>query len=174
MRKIVAGYASSLDGYILGPHGEIDWIVVDKEVDFSEQMKRFDTFFYGRKTYEEVIKKGMAYLSPAAHYVFSNSLSMVTSGFMLIKGNISDQVSQIKERPGKDIAVFGGANLLASLLDLHLVDEISVSVLPVLLGGGKPMVDILNNRVWLSLLDTKTYGNGTIRLSYTVKQTVSQ
>jgi dihydrofolate reductase len=173
MRKIVAGYASSLDGYILGPHGEIDWIVVDKEVDFSEQMKRFDAFFYGRRTYEEVIKKGMAYLSPASHYVFSNSLSTVAPGFMLIKGNIIDQVSQIKESPGKDIAFFGGANLLASLLDLQLVDEISVSVLPVLLGGGKPMVDMLNNRVWLSLLDTKTYGNGTIRLSYTVKENVS-
>lgn len=169
MRKIVAGFASSLDGYILGPNGEIDWILIDKEIDFSEQMKRFDAFLYGRITYEEILKMDVASIPKATHYVFSNSLSSAAPGFILIQGDIGNQLLKIKKIAGKDIAVFGGANLLSSLLKLQLVDEISVSVIPVLLGGGKPMVDILNSRVWLTLLSTKTYGNGTIQLTYAVK-----
>jgi dihydrofolate reductase len=169
MRKVVSGFASSLDGYIEDSKGAIDWILIDKDIDFSEQMKRFDTFFYGRKSYELVIKMGAPNAPHTNHYVFSNTLSSVAPGFTLLQGNIKDQVLAMKAEPGKDIAVFGGANLLAKLLDLQLVDELSVSVIPVLLGNGKPMVDILSRYVWLSLMKSHTYSNGTVQLTYAVK-----
>ncbi|QHT72129.1 hypothetical protein GXP67_22205 [Rhodocytophaga rosea] len=74
----------------------------------------------------------------------------------------------MKNQEGKDIAIFGGACLLASLLDAGLVDEISIAIIPVMLGKGKLMVEELKANVWLSLLNSKTYGNGTIQLSYQV------
>ena len=168
MRKIVSGFACSLDGYIESPNGAYDWILIDKEIDFAEQMKRYDTYFYGRKTYESVIKMGNAD-SSASHYVFSNSLKQVKDGFTLIKGDTFHEVTRIRNAPGKDIAVFGGAGLLASLLDLGLVDEISVSFIPVLLGAGKPMVEPLHKKAWLTLVDTRTYSNGTVVLTYRLK-----
>jgi dihydrofolate reductase len=170
MRKVVSGFAASLDGYIEGPNGEFDWILIDKEIDFVEQMKRYDTFFYGRKSYEAMIKMGPVNPGNTAHYVFSKTLQSVLPGFTLMKENIEDKIRSMKNSPGKDIAVFGGANLLSSLLNLKLVDEISVAVIPVLLGQGKPMVDVLNNRVWLSLQKTYSYSNGTVQLTYTVNQ----
>src|SRR3954466_4030362 len=170
MRKLVSGFASSLDGYIEGPNGEIDWILIDKEIDFAEQMNRFDAFLYGRKTYEAVLRMGGTKNSKgSSHYVFSNSLQSIAPGFILIKKDIRETILKMKEQPGKDIAVFGGAVLLATLLDYSLVDEISIAVIPVLLGNGKPMVDVLASRVWLSLEKSHTYSNGTVQLTYAVK-----
>ena len=88
MRKVIAGFACSLDGYIEGPHGEYDWILVNKEIDFAEQMKQYDTFLYGRRTYEAVAKEGSRYPKSAAHYVFSHSLDRVADGFILVKGDL--------------------------------------------------------------------------------------
>lgn len=104
------------------------------------------------------------------HYVFSNSLNSVATGFTLIKGDIKSEVLKLKQLPGKDIALFGGASLLASLLEANVVDEISIAVIPVLLGRGKPMVDILSKHIWLSLIKTYTYSNGTVQLTYGIKQ----
>jgi dihydrofolate reductase len=169
MRKIVAGFASSLDGYIAGPKGEYDWILIDKEIDFREQMKRFDAFFYGRITYEVVSAMGNQSIPGVNHYVFSNTLSSVGKNYHLISGNVKEQVQKIKQQEGKDIAIFGGASLLTSLLDLHLVDEITVSIIPVLLGEGKPMVSVLKKKVWLTFLNSRSYSNGTLMVEYAVK-----
>ena len=169
MRKLTAGFASSLDGYIEGLNGEYDWILIDKEIDFAEQMKRFDTFFYGRRTYESVLKMNPKPTPGVSNYVFSNSLSEVHPAFQLVKGDVVNFVQELKKAPGKDIAIFGGASLLASMLDAQLVDEISVSIIPVLLGKGKPMVEALQNKIWLKPESTKTYGNGTIQISYSMK-----
>jgi dihydrofolate reductase len=168
MRKIVAGFACSLDGYIEGLNGEYDWILMDKEIDFAQLMQRYDAYFYGRRTYESVIKMGGADTA-SKHYVFSNSLTTVNKGFTLVKGDISSKIMEIKNSPGKDIALFGGASLLASLLNLKLVDELAISFIPVLLGSGKPMVEVLDEKVWLELINTKTYKNGTVVLTYNVK-----
>jgi dihydrofolate reductase len=169
MRKIVAGFACSVDGYIEGTNGEYDWIIPDKAVDFAEQMKRYDTYFYGRVTYEAVVTKGWIDKS-SQHYVFSTTLKEVKKGFTLVSNDIAKEVERIKNLPGKDIAVFGGAGLLASLLNLGLVDEISISFMPVLLGSGKQMVEVLNQRVWLELINTKTYENGTVVLTYNTRR----
>jgi len=168
MRKIVAGFASSVDGYIEGPEGEYDWILIDKEINFSELMKRFDTYFLGRKTYQMTLPMGSKKMPGITNYVFSNTLKAVDKNYILITGNIKDQVNLIKKQKGKDIAIFGGANLLASLLDLQLVDEITISIIPVLLGKGKPMIDVLAEKIWLSFVSSKSYPNGTLQVNYAV------
>ncbi len=169
MRKIVSGFAASLDGYITGANGEIDWILIDKEIDFAEEMKRFDTFLYGRVSYKEVLKFGIQKMHETKHYVFSTTLEEADKNFILVQENVEQVVKELKEQDGKDIALYGGAKLLAALLNMKLVNEISVSVIPVLLGLGKPMVDVLSENISLELLNTKTYSNGTVRLTYNVK-----
>jgi dihydrofolate reductase len=168
MRKLVAGFAASVDGYIEGPDGEHDWIIMDDKIDFSAEMKRFDTFFFGRRSYE-VAKDMIDKPSPGiTNYVFSNTLKAVEENFVLLNGDVESVVQSIKQQPGKDIALYGGANLLASLLNRQLVDELSISFIPVLLGKGKPMVDVLNEKVWLRFNNSRRYENGTLIVNYAV------
>ncbi|HEV7331573.1 MAG TPA: dihydrofolate reductase family protein [Flavisolibacter sp.] len=168
MRKLVAGFAASVDGYIEGPDGGYDWIIIDEKLDFSAEMKRFDTLFFGRRSYEAA--KAM-FDKPSAgitNFVFSNTLTEVDKNFILLSGDIHLKVETLKQQEGKDIAVYGGANLLASLLNLQLVDELSISFIPVLLGAGKPMVDLLHEKVWLRFNNSRRYQNGTLVVNYTV------
>lgn len=169
MRKIVAGFAASVDGYIEGANGEIDWIVIDDKIDFTEYFRRFDAFFFGRKTYELALAMFSKPQPGMAHYVFSKTLKEAHPHFVLMNGDLKEQVEKLKQQEGKDIALYGGANLLASFLDLRLVDEISVSFIPVLLGSGKAMVDVLKENVWLSFLSSRRYANGTLMVNYEVK-----
>ena len=170
MRKIVAGFAISLDGYIAGPGNEYDWILIDKEIDFAEQMKRFDAYFLGRKTYELTKSMGGNSMGKSKVYIFSNTLTEVGKKYHLINGNVKETVSQIKKEKGKDIAVFGGRELLTSLLNLELVDEISLAVIPVLLGKGIPFVRTIDKKISMKLTDTKTYSNGTVQLTYNINK----
>ena len=181
MRKLIAGFAISLDGYIEGPNGEIDWITYDKEhfKELAKHWARIDAMVYGRKTYEAVIKnpyKGKN--NPFAHmkhYVFSNSLSKVQDGFILIKGDTKEEMNKIKIEKarlndkvgqGKDIALFGGAELACSMINLKLVDELQLAVCPVLLGKGKSFFINIKERNYFTLKECKTYSSGLVVLIY--------
>jgi dihydrofolate reductase len=168
MRKIIAGFAASVDGYIEGPNGEYDWIIIDEKIDFAEEMKRFDAYFFGRRSFEAATKMGSKPPKGTTYYVFSNTWTKAEKNVVLISGDIKEQVERIRQQEGKDIAVWGGASLLASLLDLQLIDEIAISFIPVLLGKGKPMVDVLSKKVWLRFISSKRYGNGTLSVTYAV------
>jgi dihydrofolate reductase len=171
MRKLILSVAVSLDGFIEGPNGEYDWCVIDPAYSFKEFFKRIDTIFVGRKTYEMTSAEG----SPAGfptfkEYVFSTTLDEVKKQATLIKGNIKPEVERIKKEAGKDIWLFGGAGLTTSLLNLGLVDEISLAVYPVILGGGKPLFHNIKDRIKLTLVDTKRYPAGSVSLTYNVAQ----
>lgn len=172
MRKVVAGFAVSLDGYMEGPHGEYDWMYADPDpsYDYGDSARRFDTFLMGRKTYEKLRAFNDPSFQQYHNYVFSRTLKEVEEGFTLVQTDIAAFVQELKSLPGKDIAVYGGADLLASFLNLGLVDEIAMTVIPVMLGEGKPMVGVLNDRVWLRLVETKSYANGNVILTYSVKK----
>lgn len=168
MKKLVAGFACSVDGYMEGPHGEHDWIKVDKEMNFAEQAKRYDTYLFGRRSYEALKRLGYPPSPGIRNYVFSTTLKEVDEGYTLIRGNVKEQVQRLKEAEGRDIAVYGGASLLASLLNEQLVDELSIVYIPVLLGSGRPMVELLQKRVWLTYVGARPYANGSVEVSYTV------
>jgi dihydrofolate reductase len=91
-------------------------------------------------------------------------------GAILVKGDIEQKVKRIKSEPGKDIWLFGGADLTASLLNLNLIDEIGMAVHPVILGGGKPLFQDVSRRIELKLVDTKSYSTGLVSLTYHLKQ----
>ena len=170
MKKIILGLAVSLDGFIEGPKGEYDWCFTDQDYGMSEFFKRIDTVFMGRKTYEMTLgMKGGGGLPKMKEYVFSNTLDSVKEGSILVKGDIAKQVAKIKKEEGKDIWLFGGAGLTSSLLNLKLIDEISLAIHPVILGGGKPLFSEISKRIKLKLIDNKTYNTGLVSLIYSFK-----
>lgn len=172
MRKVVLGLAVSLDGFIEGPHGEYDWCTPDPEYNFDDFFKRFDTIFIGRKTYEmsSEMEGGPAGFPKFKAYIFSTTLDKVKDGATLVKGDTKTEVENIKKEQGKDIWLFGGAGLTTSLLNLGLVDELSLTVYPVILGGGKPLFNNVKDRINLVLLDTKAYSTGAVSLTYALRQ----
>jgi len=172
MRKVILGLAVSLDSFIEGPNGEYDWCFTDHDYGLSTFFKRVDTVFVGRKTYEmsSGMEGGGAGFPKFKEYIFSTTLNKVKDGATLINGDIKAQVQEIKKEKGKDIWLFGGAGLTTSLLNLGLIDELSLNVHPILLGGGKPLFNNIKDRIKLTLVDTKTFSTGLVSLTYNVGQ----
>ena len=173
MRKIVYSVAMSLDGYIAGPNGEADWIVMDPEIDFAGMMARFDTILMGRRTFEAAQAMGGGGSMPGVtSVVVSRTLRQEDHpGLTIIAEDVGGAVSRLRAGPGKDIWLFGGGSLFRSLLDLGLVDTIEVGVIPVLLGGGIPLLPARSQRTTLRLVSSKTYkATGTLALEYAVEQ----
>jgi len=175
MRKVIYGGAMSLDGFIAAPNGEYDWIVMDPEIDFAALMARFDTFLIGRKTFEAMRQMGNS--APPApgiqNIVFSRTLRPADCPAGTILSDAPERVvADLRNKSGKDIALFGGGELFRSLLAAGLVDELHFNVIPVLLGGGIPMLPPPANRGRLKLKKHRVYEKtGTIGLEYTVLNT---
>ena len=171
MRKIILGVAVTLDGLIEGPRGEYDWCFTDQDYGMKDFMKRIDAIFYGRKSYEMMNKAGETLggnlFAGKECYVFSNSLKKV-AGVHLISGDFVRKVDKIKRGKGKDIWLFGGASLTASLVNAGLVDELWLAVHPIILGSGKPLFEGIKERHKTRLIDTKTYPTGLVSLCYQI------
>jgi dihydrofolate reductase len=173
MRKLILQLAVSLDGYIEGPNGEYDWCFMDQDYGMSAFFKRIDSSFMGRKSYELALSINPADIPDhpkLTNYVFSTTLKNVRPGEILINGDIEAEVKRIKDEPGKDIWLFGGASLTSSLLNLGLVDEMSLAIHPILLGRGKPLFSNIMSRIPLKLADTKRYSSGLVTLIYSLEQ----
>ena len=176
MRKLIAGFAMSLDGFIEGENGAIDWIIYDKDhfKELARSWKSIDAMFHGRKTYEAAqrMSKGKKQPNPFSHmkhYVFSNTLKEIDDDYIQVKGDLRENVMQIKNSPGKDIAVFGGAELVSSLLNENLLDELQLAICPVILGKGKPFFQNISSRKNLSLSNVKHYSSGLVVVNYVFK-----
>lgn len=175
MRKLILGLAITLDGYIEGRNGEYDWCFTDQDYGLNEFFGRIDSIFIGRKSYEAAqqhaentngeIVPGMK------EYVFSSSLKTVRDGAILIAENSIIEAQKIKEQPGKDIWLYGGAELSDSFMKTALVDELWLSVHPILLGSGKPLFREQDSRHKLTLLESKTYKTGLVSLRYRIHKT---
>jgi len=171
MRLVRYGGAMSLDGYIAGPNGEYDWIVMDPEIDFAGMTKQVDTYLIGRKTFEAMRRMGGGAKSTPEiqHIVFSRTLQPADHPDLVIESDAVAVVRALRAKPGKDIALFGGGELFRSLLAAGLVDEIGVSVIPVLLGGGVPLLPSPADRARLKLKKQRVYEKtGTIGLEYDI------
>lgn len=169
MRKIILGLAVTLDGFIEGPKGEYNWCFTDQDYGMKDFLSRIDAIFYGRKSYELMMKAGGNPFQKIRSYVFSNSWD-AKEGFDLVSGEITREVEKIKELPGKDIWLFGGASLTSSLMNSRLVDEIWLSVHPVLLGAGKRLFTEIKERTSLQLIEEKAYETGLVSLRYSVRR----
>ena len=174
MRKLVLGLAVSLDGYIEGPNGEYDWCFTDQDYGLNDFFSRIDAMFIGRKSYELLQQHAgestgeIPGMPPMIAYVFSNTLENVREGDVLISGDSMAEARRIKAQPGKDIWLFGGASLTDAMLKEGLVDELWLSVHPILLGRGKPLFHSQDQRTTLTLLESKTYETGLVSLRYSL------
>jgi dihydrofolate reductase len=169
VRRVVYSVAASLDGYIAGPNGEFDWIVMDPEIDFGALFRRFDTVLMGRRSYEAARRQGGGAMPGLAAYVFSTTLRPEDCPDATLSRDPGETVRSVKAQPGKDIWLFGGGSLFKSLLQLGLVDEVQVAVVPVLLGGGRPLLESPATRASLRLTKHTLYSRtGTVLLDYEV------
>jgi dihydrofolate reductase len=168
MRRVRFSVAMSLDGYIAGPGGEFDWIVMDPDIDFGALMGAFDTVLLGRKTYEVTRAQGEGGEIPGMKsYVFSRTLRQEDCEGVTVSADPAAIVPELKRAKGKDIWLFGGGSLFGSLLELGLVDSVEVAVIPVLLGGGLPLLPPPAERSKLRLVGHRVYEKtGTVALEY--------
>ncbi|HEY7497546.1 MAG TPA: dihydrofolate reductase family protein [Vicinamibacterales bacterium] len=171
MRLVRYGVAMSLDGYISGPNGEADWIVNDPDIDFAEIFSRFDTLLVGRKTFDAMRAMGGGEGSwpGVTSFVISRTMKPSEHPKVTIASDAAALVKKLKTEPGKDIWLFGGGELFRSLLADGLVDGLDVGVIPVVLGGGIPLLPSPAVRRRLALKKTRVYEtSGIIGLEYDV------
>lgn len=166
MRKIILNLAVSLDGFIEGPKGEFDWCFSDQDYGMTDFMSRIDAVFFGRKSYELLLKMSENPFPGKTKYVFSKTENRTEGDVQFINHDVEKEIGSIKDQRGKDIWLFGGAELISTLLNYGLVDELQLAVHPLLLGQGKPLFQDLLQKMELRLLDSKTYSSGLVQLFY--------
>jgi dihydrofolate reductase len=171
MRRLRYSVAMSLDGYIAGPDGEADWILMDPDIDFGAIFSEYDTLLMGRGTFRTSESMGGGSgAGGVKSVVVSRTLKPEDHpGVTIIADDVKRRVMELKAEPGKDIWLFGGGQLFRSLLDAGVVDTVEVAVIPVLLGGGVPLLPPPGARVSLTLTSHRVYAKtGTVSLAYDV------
>lgn len=181
MKKVILDLAVTLDGFIEGPNGEIDWCIMDDDMQFDDFVASVDTIFYGRVSYdawgnflpgadagaaEKSLWQGV---HSKQKFVFSHQ-AREDQRATFINGDIVGQVTKIKALPGKDIWLYGGASLIKTFIDLNLVDVYRISVHPLALGSGKPLFENLKERLNLHLIKTNVFRSGVVQLIYESQQ----
>ena len=166
MRKVVLGLAVSLDGFIEGPNGEYDWCFTDQDYGLTDFFKSINSIFMGRKSYD--VANTTAETNPwkgMTTYLFTNTIDKAPSNDVKLVRSM-DEVAGILRQPGKDIWLFGGAELTTVFINAGLIDELWLSIHPILLGSGKPLFQNINGRKQLKLVESKTYDSGLVSLKY--------
>lgn len=177
MKKVILDLAVTLDGFIEGPNGEIDWCIMDDDMNFDGFISSIDTIFYGRVSYDswgnfqpdENASAEEKSLWQGVHskkkYVFS-SQEKQDENATFVSSDIAEKVAEIKKEGGKDIWLYGGAGLIRTFIDLGLIDVYRISVHPIALGEGKPLFEDLKKRLQLKLTKTNVFKSGVVQLIY--------
>ncbi len=196
MRKMIAALQMSVDGFIAGPNGELDWAMVEDEETWQEMfgmLESVDTCILGRVMYPDYEQYWLAVLANPTgilplsgtaatknevayarwadrtpHIVLSKTLDKVAWKTTLIVRD-AEEIRRMKQQPGKDIYVVGGATLVSSLTNLGLIDEFRLMVNPLVLGGGKALFKDVKERHALRLTRAKPLGVGKVALTYSTE-----
>ncbi|WP_160714756.1 dihydrofolate reductase family protein [Chitinophaga solisilvae] len=182
MRQLILNLAMTYDGFIEGPNGELDWIVKDPDIDFGDILNDIlrdkDIIFYGRVSYDkfgnagpdenagEKIRQAYQLLHSKTKYVFSGTKTGDNTNAIFINSGIRERVMEIKQQPGGNIWLYGGAKLVTTLLNMDLIDEYRLAVHPVILGKGKPLFQHIEEKHRLLLVETKDYKSGVVLQTY--------
>lgn len=175
MRKLVFSVANSLDNFIAQPDHAAHWLLwSDEAAAFMGALwSNVDTVLLGRKTYEIALQTSQGQSNPYPEiktYVFSRTLPAGPAGDALIVGaDAAGFVRGLKGQPGKDIFLMGGGELARALFEADLIDEVGVNIHPLLLGAGVPLFHALPRPVDLKLVESQTFKNGCVQLTYRVK-----
>jgi dihydrofolate reductase len=186
MRKVIVAMQVTLDGFIEGPEGELDWAMKEDEEtwkDHFDLMRSIDTILLGRVMYPAYEKYWLAApTNPSSteneieyarladkmqKIVFSKTLEKVEwRTTRIVKDHIAEEILKMKQQPGKDMVLLGGAGLVSTFTNLGLIDEYHLIVNPVVLGGGKPLFKDVKERHTLKLINAKTLKSGKVVLHY--------
>ncbi len=185
MAKVILFNMVTLDGMFAGPHGEIDWHHVDAEFnDFAiAQLDSAGGLLFGRVTYqmmasywptEEALKDDSSVaerMNAIPKIVFSRTLDAAEwNNTRLVKDHIAEEISKVRQQPGKDWLLFGSANLASALTNMGLIDEYRLMVNPVVLGKGIPLFGDLHTPLNLKRVNSRTFQNGNVLLAYVAEQ----
>ncbi len=182
MGSLIFSMSVSLDGFIAGPKGEIDWSPPDEELHrfHNDRVRELGAHLLGRHLYETMLYWETADQNPSAseyelefariwkalpRVVFSRTLDVVEGNARLATGDLAEEVAGLKEEQGRDLGI-GGAGLAAEATRLGLIDEYQLFISPVVLGGGTPYFPALEERVSLELVETRTFGSRVVYLRY--------
>ncbi|WP_143306196.1 dihydrofolate reductase family protein [Chitinophaga vietnamensis] len=177
MRKIILDLATTLDGFIEGPNGEIDWCIMDDDMDMEGFIASIDTIFYGRVSYDmwgnfqppaevSATEKAIWQAVHSKKKIVFSSQQREDGHATFISTDIAGHVAAIKQATGKDIWLYGGAKLIETFIQHDLIDVYRMSVHPVALGKGKPLFENLQNRLNLRLVKANTFKSGVVQLIY--------
>ena len=185
MRSVTYSMSTSLDGYIVGPDGQFDWTVPDKEVFrfWIDEIREVGVHLLGRRLYETMLYwetagqnqslddaelEWAALWNPLPKVVFSTTLSRVQGNARLTSGGLAEEIERLRAEPGEGDIAIGGATLAAEAAALGLIDEYRAMVYPVLVGGGIPFFPQRERRVDLELVETRTFSSRVVYLHYRV------
>jgi len=178
MRKVSLAMNVSLDGYVAGPNGELDWIFRSMDPALGESVISFlrevDTILIGHTTY---LQQAAAWpkqtgemadlLNSHAKIVFASTLpTLEWNNSRLASADAATEIAQLKQQPGKTIFVTGGAMLAQSLSRLGLIDEYNLTIHPIVLGSGKPLFKDQSLPLTLKLVDSQAFATGAVQLTY--------
>src|SRR5690242_8231214 len=174
-RKVIVHIGTSADGYIARPDGDLDWLTSRPAphgfYGMNAFMKTIDATIFGRKTYDASLQLGATFDATNKTYVFSRHARPGDAplGVEFVNEPVAPFVRRLREQPGKDIWLMGGGELIASFLDAEAIDEFVVSVVPVFIGDGIPLIARRHRHVPLRLLSTERFEDGLVQLQYRVK-----
>lgn len=176
-RRVVLDLAVTLDGFIEGAHGEIDWCIMDPEMNFTAFLESVDTILFGRKSYDlwksyvpegevsDLDKEMMQMIEDKEKVVFSRS-KRASEGNVAFSDDVEGTVERLTAQEGLDLWLYGGAELITECINLGLVDEYRLSVHSVILGRGKPLFSNIEGRLDLELQKVNRYDSGIVQLIY--------
>jgi dihydrofolate reductase len=174
-RNVIVHIGTSADGYIAGPDGDLGWLTSRPKPEGFYGMNAFmssiDTKLLGRKTYEMSRRMGAKFDSKNRTIVFSHGArpADAASGVEFVNGAIGPFVSRLREQPGKDIWLMGGGELIASFLDEHAIDEFVITMVPLFIGDGIPLIARRHRHVPLDLQSVERFDDGVVQLRYRVQ-----
>ncbi|MEO6890050.1 MAG: dihydrofolate reductase family protein [Ktedonobacteraceae bacterium] len=185
MRKVISFLHVSLDGFTTGPNGELEWAIVDEELNpyVDALFRNVDTALYGRVTYlvmqsywptmltdPEASPRERAHahwVENVSKIVFSRTLSRAEwKNSRMVKDQIAEEIAALKQQPGGDLMIFGSPTLTHSFTHLDLIDEYRLFLNPIVLGGGIPLFQDIKEWMKLKLLEAKTFQAGVVGLHY--------
>jgi dihydrofolate reductase len=174
-RKVIVHIAASADGYIARPDGDLDWLTSRPAppgfYGINAFMKTVDTKLIGRKTFDISLRLGAKFGSQDRAFVFSRQPppAGAPSGVEFVSEPIGPFLHRLREQPGKDLWLMGGGDLIASFLDERAIDEFVVSVVPIFIGEGIPLIARRHRHTPLELLSTERFDDGLVQLRYRVR-----
>jgi dihydrofolate reductase len=175
-RKIIVEAATTADGYIARPDGDIEWLTRHPNpkgmYGLAAFMRTIDTILYGRKTYDFGVQMGVTFDRKIRHYVFSRQSTPRSAppGVEFVSEPVHEFARRLRAAKGKNIWMMGGSDIIAAFLDEEAIDEFIITMIPVLIGEGIPLIAPRHRDVPLGLKAVRSFPDGVVQVHYEVKK----